>query len=206
MAQFGAIYKPLMARVQANRNNPGKFVAFIGKQICFFERESDLPVAEGQVEVMITRTQCGKHPEGHGWAGHTNWADVRGLLVTMVDRQKHMLVAINGFECSGSMCSTTARGIETDGRREYTSEDVWPGGLRPKPVTMWLTPGRCGVLEVSNVNAAFDKREPKARIPMNVWIERKIYDEKRGCGVRVAGLTRPEDGTWWEHIKARVEA
>lgn len=210
MAQFGVKYEPLKVIVQENRRDRSKVVAFLGKQLCFFEKQSLVPSPGNEVEVMITRTQCGKYPEGHDWAGHTNWSDVRALLLDVVDRSKHMLVAINGFECSGSMCRTTAHGIESDGLREYVSEDVWPNRPRgyrgPKPVTMWLTPGRCGIFEADNVNVEFYGLNRIPLRPTNVWVERSIYEEKRGCGVRVAGLTRPQDAMWWEHVKARVEA
>lgn len=204
--QYGIVHEPLMARIQPNRRDPSKAIAFIGGQLCFLERDSITPPMGNVVEVMITRAMYGRHPEGHQYAGHTDHGSLRALMIEVVDPARHVLVAIDGFECSGSMCRTTATGRVTDGTRPLTSEDVYPEQPRGMSGTawssiqitqrMWLTPGRCDIFTADNVNSRFYKQEPTPVRPTNVWVERAILAEKGGCGVRVAGLTRIEDGQW----------
>ena len=208
--QYGIRHTPLVAQVCANKRKPDQVVAFIGAQICFFERSSSIPRAGEKVEVMITRPMYGRYPEGHERAGAPDYASLRALMIEVVDPLRHMLVAIDGFECSGSMCRTTAHGRETDGLRALTSEEMYPP-KRPGESTsawidrtrggMWLTPGRCGIRVADNVNVGWHGREAKPLMPTNVWVETSIYDEKRGCGVRVAGLTRIEDGEWAKLVR-----
>lgn len=200
MKTYGIVHKPLLARFQANQRDPSKVVAFIGSQICFLERGSAVPAIGTTAEVMITRAMYGQNE-----FGHPNYKVLRGLMIEVVESAKHMLVAIDGFECSGSMCRTTAHGRETDGRRAITHEEFYPP-KRPGESTktwndrtrgsMWLTPGRTNIFVAENVNARFDRREPTPTRPTNVWIDRAQYAEKSGCGVRVLGLSRIGDGDW----------
>lgn len=200
MKTYGIVHTPLLARIQANRRDTSKVVAFIGSQICFLERGSAIPAIGTTTEVMITRAMYGQNE-----FGHPNYKGLRGLMIEVVDPAKHMLVAIDGFECSGSMCRTTAHGRETDGRRVLTSNDMYPPKRPGESTTawcdrtrgsMWLTPGRTDIFVAENVNARFDRREPTPTRPTNVWINRAQFAEKSGCGVRVHGLSRIEDGDW----------
>lgn len=204
--QYGIVHEPLMARIQPNRRDPSKAIAFLNGQLCFLERDSTVPAMGDVVEVMITRAMYGRHPDGHQYAGSMDHGSLRALMVEVVDPARHALVAIDGFECSGSMCRTLANGRVTDGTRPLSSQDIYPEKPHGMSGTdwsalqitqrMWLTPGRCDIFVAENVNARFDKREPTPQRPTNVWVERSILAEKGGCGVRVAGLTRIEDGQW----------
>jgi hypothetical protein len=192
-----------MARIQANRRDPSKAVAFLGQQLCFLERDSVVPPVGTAVEVMITRAVYGKNE-----FGHPNYRSLQALMIDVIDPERHMLVAIDGFECSGSMCRTTAYGRETDGSRLLTSDDVHPRKLTGESTSawsdrsrgsMWLTPGRTDIFVADNVNARFGESRPTR--PTNVWVQRAEYVEKSGCGVRVAGLTRVEDGDWAKLVR-----
>src|SRR3546814_106619 len=93
------------------RNKPVQVVAFIEKRPCYFEPDCLVPAVGETVEVMITRPV---HPKDDRFF---NVDRLTGLMIRVVDREHHALVAIDGFECSGSMCSTTAWGAVTDGSR-----------------------------------------------------------------------------------------
>lgn len=202
---YGTTYVPLVARIQRNRRDPSKRVAFIGRQLCFLDRRFPVLDPGTEIEVMVVQASYGIYPDDHQWAGSTNRFALRGLMIQPVDRALHALVAIDGFECSGTMCRTTAHGRETDGSRALTSEEVYPR-IRPGESisawnardrgTMWLTPGRTDVFVAENVNARFDRREPTPLRPMNVWVERSQIAEKSGCGVRVLGLSSLDDADW----------
>src|SRR3546814_12784226 len=66
------------------------------------------------------------------------------------------LVAIDGFECSGSMCSTTAWGAVTDGSRAIGRDDIVQG-TGPSRVQLrdnfMVTPGQSRIRFADNVNA-----------------------------------------------------
>lgn len=202
---YGTTYAPLVARIQRNRRDATKRVAFIGRQLCFLDRRFPVLDPGTEIEVMVVQASYGIYPDDHQWAGSTNRFALRGLMIQPVDRALHALVAIDGFECSGTMCRTTAHGRETDGSRALTSEEVYPR-IRPGESisawnardrgTMWLTPGRTDVFVAENVNARFDRREPTPLRPMNVWVERSQIAEKSGCGVRVLGLSSLDDADW----------
>src|SRR3546814_9617058 len=99
MRDIGIVHKPLLATVAPNRNKPGQVVAFIENQLCFFEPDSLVPAVGETVEVMITRPV---HPKDDRFF---NFDRLTGLMIRVVDREHHALVAIDGFECSGSMRS-----------------------------------------------------------------------------------------------------
>ena len=213
MKTYGIKHERLIARAQPNRRDSSKMVAFIGKQLCFFERDSAIPAEGEEVEVMITRPLYARYPENHKWAGSPDRGKIIALMIEVVDQEKHVLVAIEGFECSGSMCRTLANGRPTEGHRALTAEEMYPPRLRGESVStwnertrgaMWLTPGRCDIFVAENVNARFDRREPTPIRPTNVWVSRAEYEEKSGCGVRVGGLTRIEDGTWGKLVRTDV--
>lgn len=194
---YGMIHQPLIAKVEASRRQDGGVVAFIREQLCFFERGTPQPKAGDSVEVMITRPV---HPyaEEHGWK-YIDSSRLTGLNVQVVDRSRHQLVAIDGFTCSGSMCSTTAVGAPTDGHRPLTWHDLYrDSGNRPIALrdTFTITPGRTRILEIDNVNARYG--EWREGTPTNVWVEvdprtMLALRQPRGGCVRVAGLTRMED-------------
>ena len=212
--QYGIEHTPLMVTPLRNRRNPKSAIAFIGKQMCFFEKSSPQPEIGVPVEVMLTRPmyhrlkpgEPGPEPmtlEDGSLRYGFNWNSLMAVIIEVVDPTKHLLVAIDGFECSGTMCKTTANGRVTDGKSVMTLSDAHPRKGKNESTSdyvertkgsMWLTPGRSSVVVANNVNAGSTWKVPyKKRIPTNVYVEKSIYEEKSGCGVRVAGLTRPED-------------
>lgn len=201
---YGKIYAPLIARIERNRRDASKRVAFIGKQLCFLDRRFPLLDPGTEIEVMVTHASYGVHPEGHQYAGSTDWSVLRGLAIQPVDRELHELVAIDGFECSGTMCRTTAHGRTTDGSRVLTSEEVYPTrrpgeslrDLNSRDRSMSVTPGRTDVFVAENVNVGFNGRQPTPRRPMNVWVEKSRIAENSGCCVRILGLSSLDDATW----------
>lgn len=203
--QFGTTYVPLLARIQANRRDPSRVVAFIGPQLCFLDRGVPLPAIGSEIEVMVTQAAYGVHPADHAWPGAADRSVLRGLTIRPVDRALHALVAIDGFECAGTMCSTTAHGRETDGSRPLTAEEAYPRprkgesreAFRARDAgSMWLTPGRCDVAVADNVNVRHDRSDARPLRPMNVWVERALVRERSGCGVRILGLSSLDDADW----------
>jgi hypothetical protein len=193
MRDLGIVHKPLLATVAPNRNKPDQVVAFIENQLCFFERDTPVPAVGETVEVMITRPV---HPKGDRFF---DFDRLTGLMIQVVDRTRHALVAIGGFECSGSMCSTTAWGAVTDGSRALGRDDIIQGsgpGRRELRDNFTITPGRSRIRFADNVNAKHGEYLPS--IPTNIWVELnnrtgRAERQPRGGCVRVAGLTRIED-------------
>lgn len=192
---YGIAHTPLRVTVQANRRKPGEVVAFLDGQLCFFERGTPMPKPGETVEVMITRPV---HPKDA--KGYYDHARLTGLMVQVVDDAKHVLLAIDGFECSGSMCATSAFGTTTDGRAPVRRDQVWSRGPRPQALRpgYTVTPGRSGVRYADNVNVRFGETSAPS-VPTNVWVDRDPRTGEpqrqiaRGGNVRVAGLSRVED-------------
>lgn len=196
---YGTIYKPLIANVRPNRDRQGQVVAFIENQLCFFDRSSVIPEPGERVEVMIVHPVYGLYPEGHPSAGIANPNSLVALRVRVIDPLLHMLVAIDVFEYSRTTHRVSARGRETDGTRVLTSSEVYP----PKQLneskekwadrsqgSMWVTPGSTGIIVGPGV-------QNHLSIPTNVWVERSKVEKTKGCGVRICGLSRMEDGQWY---------
>ncbi|QAY80229.1 hypothetical protein [Sphingosinicella sp. BN140058] len=158
-------YAPLLVTPVASDKRKGEVVAFIGQQVCFFERGSRMPLTGQPIEVMITRALYHRNA-----SGHFDRDRVRALVIRVVT-QDDMLIAHDGFECSGSMCRTTAAGAIGHG------------------VTT-LTPGRTDIFEADNVNSRFCGREDVPVRPGRVWIKRA--DTRRDV-IRIEGLARLED-------------
>lgn len=179
-------YEPLFVTPKPSNKRNGQVVAFIGRQLCFFEKEiSLLPEVDKPIEVMITRPLFRKFPEGHDQAGYFDWSSVMALLLQPVTDQ-FVLVDHKGFECSGSMCATTAA---LDAPRRVLGEMVG-----------WLTPGRTRVVVADNVSAGKTWRKPyQALRPGKVWVDRRKYE--RGIyPLRAEGLARIEDGDYAEAV------
>ena len=198
---YGIRHEPLLALVQANRRRGGDPVAIVQGRLCFFERGSPIPEVGTTVEVMIVAPVHPMDAEGN----FRDFDRVSAIRVRAVDPARHVLVATDGFEQSGSMCSTTAFGCETDGSRQLVRADAIRGvgrNARELRDCFTLTPGRSGIRYAHNVSPAFYGRSPEDTIPTNVWVDR---DERTGRAqrrsrvagdsptVRVAGLTRFED-------------
>lgn len=198
---FGAAYTPLMVTPVPSHKKPGQFVAFIEKQLCFFENNTIIPPVNVPVEVMITRPL---HPLNFDEVPYQdeqgnkrypiNYQRLTALLIQVVDRDKHELIAIDGFETSGSMCRTTANGFRvTDMQhRHYTLQEVMTWR---KCDRYTLTPGRSHIREAANVNAGATWKQPYLpKHPTNVWVTRENME--RGNPLRVEGLTRIEDAAY----------
>ncbi len=194
----GIKHHPLLATVQANRRAGRDNVAMVDGQLCFFERGSPIPAVGETVEVMIVRPI---HPRvTESGADRIDFDRLVGLEIRVVDRSMHQLVAIDGFECSGDMCSTTAHGAVTDGSRSLTRSDIMVGigrGCRDLRDNFTITPGRSRIVEMNNVNTG-PNNPWKDGIPTNVWVDVNprtglAQRQPRGGCVRVAGLTRIDD-------------
>ncbi len=193
---FGITHTALLATVEPNRRKPGQVVAFLEGQLCFFEDGTAMPSVGETVEVMITRPV---HPRGKD--GMIDDERLTALRVQVVDPSKHMLVAINGFERSGSMCATLACGTWTDGKAPVRRDQVWRSDAKRTALrqTYTVTPGRSGIRIADNIGVGYG--EPRAHpVATNVWVERdsatggaQIQNRGRNTTVRVAGLTRIDD-------------
>lgn len=180
-------YEPLMVVPTASRKKPGQLIAFIGKQLCFFETQMQdprskerfdvpMPIIDVPVEVMITRPLYHKKDNGY------DFTRVMALLLCPVEPH-FALIEHDGFQCSGSMCATTAHMVN-------------PGGRQP-----WLTPGRCQIFEASNVNAGSTWKVPyTAKRPGKVWVHRPAL-EAGHFPLRAEGLARIEDAMYYKAVR-----
>lgn len=194
-------YEPIIVTPVPNKRRVGQAVAFIGKQLCFFENDS-FPVEIGKpVEVMITRAIFHRDENGHYKRGN---GSVMALLLRVVTPD-YVLVPHDGFECSGSMCGTTASCYMTydeirdaDIRRISLSQyDLkYP---RARVLIANLTPGRTGIWEAENVNSSFYNLPDIPLRAGKVWVERKRL-EARGM-VRIEGIARIEDASYADGVR-----
>lgn len=175
-------YEPLIVTPKPSNKRNGQVVAFIGRQLCFFEKEvSPLPEVGKPIEVMITRPLFRKFPEGHPQAGYFDWSSVMALLLQPVT-ENFVLVDHKGFECSGSMCATTAL---LDAPKIAGSK-----------LAGWLTPGRTRVVVADNVSSGTTWRTTYTALrPGKVWVDRHKY-ERAIYPLRAEGLARIEDGDY----------
>lgn len=173
------VYEPLIVTPIPSRHKSGSAVAFIGKQLCFFEKEEPMPAFDVPIEVMITRVLYHRHPEGHEFAGHYDWTRILALVLRPVSN-KYVLISHGGFECSGSMCRTTANIHAEDGSR---GDDM-----------RCITPGRSIIYEASNVNSGTTWKQQYTPLrPGKVWVERVKYEDQWSNFFRVEGVARVED-------------
>lgn len=110
-------HTPLIVKAIADKYKSGKVVAFLRRQLCLFENDSLHPNIGDEVEVMITRWRWRKTPEGM-----FDTTKPLAYMLRVVEPEKHVLVRHHGFECSGSMCSTTAT-IHVDKDRRQGTRD-----------------------------------------------------------------------------------
>jgi hypothetical protein len=174
-------YEPLFVTAVASNKKPGKVVAFIDKQLCFFENDCMAPPVGTTVEVMLTRPlyHTKPNPDNPDGMRYRDWNSLLAILLRPVSSE-YQLVHHRGFECSGSMCQTTATAREP--------------GLNGKSLG-WITPGRTDVWVAENVNTSFNKQESVPKRPGKIWVKQH---EGR---LRAEGLARPEDALYFKAIK-----
>ncbi len=191
---YGTEYAPLIARVERHKKRPNEVVAFIKigdrEQICFFERGAKQPAAGTKVEVMITSPI---HPRKDRFL---DFDQLTALRVQAVDPVRHVLVAIDGFSQSGSMCRTLARGVITTGFSGINNK-LADAMAEPTRGRMTVTPGRTGVRYADHNSDSFNKRPLTPLHPTNIWAERNsatgLPIVQPNGGVRAIGLTRIKD-------------
>jgi hypothetical protein len=172
-------YVPLIAEVTENKNKSGSLVAFVQRQLCFFERDtdiSDLKVGD-TVEVMLTRGLYKRHPEGHEYAGRPNWNGLVALIIDRVDPEKHKLITTVGF--------TALEDKESPIRATTT------GNIDGNKTIYTLGVGKTGA---SRANVGGDPT------PIRVWVDKDDLTPKKDVIITTKGLTRLEDGSWWRLI------
>lgn len=136
--------------VRTARGRKGDVICEIDGILCLFPRRIEQPAPDRDIEVMITHHPNLVWPDDH--PDMSAGRPTLGYLFVAPVTDDHVLVAHKGFECSGSMCRTTA--------------DVDPAGdaaikARLGRTVGWLTPGRSPVVEVSNVNVGWNYTDPK---------------------------------------------
>lgn len=177
------VYTPLIAEVVPNKNKPDQFGAFVEKQFCFFEPNSDISnLKEGdKVEVMISCGRYRLHPEGHEKAGQPDWNSLIALNLTIVDREKYVLAHLDGFE-------------------QFTDEETNKTSVTSHGDV--IIDGVSYDVEVSagKTSAIRDAKEGKL-IPMTVWVSKEDVLKRNDEVIIAKGLTRLQDGRWWRLIK-----
>lgn len=162
-------YSPIMVTPRPSNREGNGPVAFIGPQLCFFERDVTVEL-DKPIQVMVTRPLFARERDENG----------RVRLIALLLRpvtDEYTLIEHKGFECSGSMCSTTAV-VVNDGKFSFA------------------TPGRTMVVEADNVNAGSTwKEEYEALRPG------KIFAKKIEGRWRAEGLARLEDAEYYSVIR-----
>jgi hypothetical protein len=170
-----------IARVHAEPEENGgtkELNQWIG-MLCFFDKKLPQPAPGVGIDVMITGLLWNRTPDG-------NYFDYsrapKGLFVREVTADD-MLVHHKGFECSGSMCSTTA--IVADRSRK----DM--GGCYT------LTPGRLNgtIREVDNVNSRFLGIDSAVPIPGVAFVSREHLRTAGGI-CRIEGVPNILELKW----------
>ncbi len=165
--------------VRTARGRKGDTICDIDGILCLFPRKFAQPEPGIDLEVMITH-----HPNPI-WPDLPSDApdEVRqanppkiGFLFVAPVTDDHVLVSHKGFECSGSMCRTTA---SVDERGEAVVK------ARLGRHVGWLTPGRSPVVEVSNVNVGWHGQKRRDPIPGLAYVS--LVDLRDGKN-RVCGL------------------
>lgn len=164
-------YDRLVVTPEQSKRHPDRVVAFIGKQLCFFEKNCTIPPIGQSTEVMITRALYRRNENGY-----YDRSQIIALVIRPVT-DADVLVEHNGFECAGTMCRTTAN-ARLDGD------------------FVLLTPGRTDIWVADNVNSRFYGNDNTPRRPGYVWILR----ENDGIA-RVQGLARVEDAEYADHVR-----
>lgn len=186
-------YAPLIVTPVQSRKKPGEIIAFLGKQMCFFEKKDRIPEVDKPVEVMITNAIYGRREDGM-----RDFNRVFALILRVVT-SKFTLIEHDGFECFGTMCQTTAT---MTGPRELL-ERFYSHGKTYKPteriIGPWLTPGRSQIYEAGNVNAPYDHPYVPLR-PGRAWVSTKKLEDGHFPLV-IEGLARVEDGMFAHAVK-----
>lgn len=182
----------------ASRTKPGQAVAYIGKQICFFELDSPTPPIGVPVKVMLTRVLYRKNQA----TGHYDQSQVMSILIRPVT-DDYAIIAHDGFEISGSMCQTTATSID---HFDFSGNPT--NNWRDKRMT--ITPGRTSVHVTDNIQAEYANKVSRAygdgsKIqplqplrPSWVYVSRELM--RRTNVVRAEGLMQAEDAAYFEYL------
>ncbi len=145
----------LSLTVEPSTRRPGQVICRIGQQICFPERGVTMPAPGVTFDAIITRPLFHRVPANQPGAGMWDYNRLLALLVRP-STEEDFLLWHSGFECSGSMCSTTAS-VSLEHQPPGTP---WPD--RNALVTRFMaTPGRTLIYEADNVNRRGDERLPR---------------------------------------------
>lgn len=186
-------YERLMVTPEASKRREGQVIAFIGKQLCFFEKDAPQPEINKPIEVMITRALYNRTE--NGYYKHDS---VMALLLREAT-DDYVLIPHDGFECSGSMCRTTAASWMTPDEMRIVGITPNSKLSRPRDLVANLTPGRTDVWEASNVNSSFDRLARMPLRPGKAWVRRSALTD--GNFVRIEGLARVEDGIYAQGVR-----
>lgn len=198
---FGIKHEPLLVTAVASNKRDGQVVAFLEKQLCFFEHDGYIPQIGETLEVMISRPlfpyysqkdvdeMASRDEKFIPPVGAINRRRLMAVLIRPVEPDKHQLMAIDGFECSGSMCRTMTSATITDGSGPIEREVAWKRDKFP----ISLTPGRCGITVANNTNAGSTWKVPYLpRVSTNVYVDKALMEEKKTLFF-ISGMTRIED-------------
>lgn len=171
--------EPILVTVKVNQQDPTKRYGFIGRQKCYFENDGVALVEGTTVPVMITRPFYGKTPDGR-----RDPTNIIAVFVRPTDTDEYALVRHTGFECSGSMCATTASLADENGKSI--------GGL--------ITPGRSEIRVADNVSAGRTwQRKFTALQPGWVYVNNdKLIG---GDTLRVEGLASLDEANYFQYIR-----
>lgn len=166
-------------KVRTVKGRKGDVICEVDGILCLFPRKLAQPSPDQDIDVMITH-----HP-------NPIWPNIPynapnelreknpptiGFLFVAPVTEDHFLVSHDGFECSGSMCRTTARVDKASDAEMHAKHGRTVG---------WLTPGRSPVVEVSNVDTSFYNKPRRVPVPGQAYVS--MADLREGKN-RVCGL------------------
>lgn len=156
----------MKVKVEQGREE-GQVIARINGAIALFPKRERNPAVGSEVEVMIT-----------GYKLEASFEEIlegakpRMYFVRLV-RPDDRLIEHSGFECSGSMCSTTAYPVKRDDNVSF------------------LTPSRVGVYYADNVNTRFYDLEENPLVKGLAYVK-----DERGAR-RIEGVPNIEQLEFW---------
>lgn len=164
----------LIAHVTPNINHPDQFVAFIGKQLCFFEKDVDTSKFKkgDEIEVMVTRALYHLHPKDHAFEGRPNFHQLKALMIVPLNKEIYTLI-------------TLPKGFKEDPNTKIVSSIYVPKGKR-KEYT--ILSGKTNVM----THLHGDTSPP----PIKVWVKTEEISAPPGEPISAVGLNRISDGRW----------
>ncbi len=136
--------------LQNNRNANECLAKLPNGVIGFFGEDSGVYPGQ-EVEVMITGAGKNIRPDGYP----------KVVFLQVVNRDIHHMVPLAGFNCAGSMCTTTSYFLYPEDYRKFHFS------------ASYATPGRVPVYVADNVDKAFYNLQREPLVSLIGWVQQR---------------------------------